>query len=140
MTSTVVVGVDGSVHAQHALEWAAQYAEMTNSTIRAVIAWHIPASAAFASIDGLELEQAAAAALEESVKAVQAAHPSLKIETAVEPGLAAQVLLDAARTADLLVLGSRGHGAFAGMLLGSVSTHCVHHARCPVVVVPGEER
>ena len=52
-------------------------------------------------------------------------------------GNAAQVLLDVARDADLLVVGSRGHGGFTGALLGSVSQHCVHHAPCPVVVVRG---
>jgi nucleotide-binding universal stress UspA family protein len=53
----------------------------------------------------------------------------------VTEGNPAQVLLDAARGADLLVVGSRGHGGFAEALLGSVSQHCVHHARCPVVVI-----
>jgi nucleotide-binding universal stress UspA family protein len=50
-------------------------------------------------------------------------------------GPPARVLIDASQNADLLVVGSRGHGAFAGMLIGSVSQHCVHHASCPVVVV-----
>jgi nucleotide-binding universal stress UspA family protein len=54
-------------------------------------------------------------------------------------GNAAQVLLDASDGADLLVVGSRGHGGFTEALLGSVSQHCVHHARCPVVVIRGRE-
>jgi nucleotide-binding universal stress UspA family protein len=62
-------------------------------------------------------------------------HPVL-VSTRVMEGPAAQVLLDAGRGAELMVLGSRGHGAFAGMLLGSVSQHCVQHATCPTVVIP----
>ena len=54
-------------------------------------------------------------------------------------GNAAQVLLDASDGADLLVVGSRGHGGFTEALLGSVSQHCVHHAHCPVVVIRGQE-
>ena len=53
----------------------------------------------------------------------------------VREGNAAQVLLDAAQGADLLVVGSRGHGGFTEALLGSVSQHCVHHAQCPIVIV-----
>ena len=54
-------------------------------------------------------------------------------------GIPAQVLLDASDGADLLVVGSRGHGGFTGALLGSVSQHCVHHAHCPVVVIRAQE-
>jgi nucleotide-binding universal stress UspA family protein len=64
--------------------------------------------------------------------------PSAPIVTRVVQGHPAQVLLDAARGADLLVVGSRGHGTLAGMLLGSVSQHCVQHSPCPVVVVPAD--
>jgi nucleotide-binding universal stress UspA family protein len=59
----------------------------------------------------------------------------VEIRPKVAEGNAAQVLLDASDGADLLVVGSRGHGGFAEALLGSVSQHCVHHATCPVVVI-----
>jgi nucleotide-binding universal stress UspA family protein len=58
---------------------------------------------------------------------------------AIVQGPPAQVLLDAAAGAQMLVVGSRGHGTLAGMLLGSVSQHCVQHAPCPVVVIPPDE-
>jgi nucleotide-binding universal stress UspA family protein len=61
------------------------------------------------------------------------------VRARVVEGNAAQVLLDASDGADLLVVGSRGHGGFTEALLGSVSQHCVHHARCPVVVIRGEQ-
>jgi nucleotide-binding universal stress UspA family protein len=63
---------------------------------------------------------------------------SVAIRTTVVRGHPAQVLLETATGAYLLVVGSRGHGTFAGMLLGSVSQHCVQHAPCPVLVVPQE--
>jgi nucleotide-binding universal stress UspA family protein len=60
---------------------------------------------------------------------------ALEIDQVVAHGHAAGVLIERSREADLLVVGTRGHGGFTGMLLGSVSAHCVHHAHCPVVVV-----
>lgn len=139
MSGTVVVGVDGSPSCSAALEWAADYAELTGKRLQAVIAWHFPASAGW-TVDAGDVASAAHDAIHEALKPIAQRHPDLDIEPVVEEGIAAPVLLDSARTADLLVVGSRGHGAFAGMLLGSVSMHCVHHARCPVVVVPGDER
>jgi nucleotide-binding universal stress UspA family protein len=61
------------------------------------------------------------------------------VRALIVEGNAAQVLLDASDGADLLVVGSRGHGGFTEALLGSVSQHCVHHAHCPVVVIRGQE-
>jgi nucleotide-binding universal stress UspA family protein len=62
----------------------------------------------------------------------------VRVRGHVIEGNAAKVLLDASDGADLLVLGSRGHGGFAEALLGSVSQHCVHHAHCPVLVIRGD--
>ena len=64
----------------------------------------------------------------------------VRVRSLIAEGNPAQVLLDAAAGADLLVVGSRGHGGFAEALLGSVSQHCVHHAHCPVVVIRGKEQ
>src|SRR5258708_1573748 len=88
------------------------------------------------------LEQAAfgefaAATLSNSIRAVSA-QSYVSVNPVVRHGHAAQELLDAADEADLLVVGSRGHGGFAGALLGSVSQHCIHHAPCPVVIIRGQ--
>jgi nucleotide-binding universal stress UspA family protein len=68
------------------------------------------------------------------VAPVRAAHPGLTIEETVAEGHAAPVLVEASKGADLLVVGSRGHGEFVGMLIGSVSEYCAGHAACPVLV------
>jgi nucleotide-binding universal stress UspA family protein len=66
------------------------------------------------------------------------AHRPADLQVTVQEGHATKVLLDAGRGARMLVLGSRGHGGFAGLLLGSVSSACAQHATCPVVVVHGD--
>lgn len=137
-TGLVVVGVDGSEASKDALRWAIRYARTTGATVRAVIAWHYPTSfgwAATPAISETDLESDARAALKETIDQVIVASEPVTVQTEVVEGPAALMLLRAASEADLLVVGSRGHGAFAGMLLGSVGQHCVHHATCPVVVV-----
>lgn len=134
----VVVGVDGSEASKDALRWAIRYARMAGATVQAVTAWHYPASFGWApspAIPQMDLEGEARQALKETVEQVLGATEPVTIQTQVVEGPPALMLLKAAEDADLLVVGSRGHGAFAGMLLGSVSGHCVHHAACPVVVV-----
>jgi nucleotide-binding universal stress UspA family protein len=134
----IVVGVDGSEESKDALRWAVRQAEVTGAPIHAVTTWHIPPygySAPGAAYEGRDFAQWAKETLEETVNDVGGEHPKVTISTSVEAGPAAAKLLEASAGADLLVVGSRGHGAFAGMLLGSVSEHCVTHAQCPVVVV-----
>jgi nucleotide-binding universal stress UspA family protein len=134
----VVVGVDGSAESVAALNWAAAYAAATAARVRAVMAWHYPAAVgpapagvAPAAITD-EVRQHVAEAL---AKVVAEAAVSSEIQQQIGYGHPAQVLVDQSADADLLVVGHRGHGAFAGMLVGSVSIHCVMHAHCPVVVV-----
>jgi nucleotide-binding universal stress UspA family protein len=141
----VVVGVDGSEASADALRWAVRYARMTGATVRAVTVWHYPASFGWApttAIPEMDLEGDARQALKETLEQVVGAEGPVTIQTHVVEGPPALMLLRAAEDADLLVVGSRGHGAFAGMLLGSVSEHCVHHATCPVVVIrhPRDQR
>jgi nucleotide-binding universal stress UspA family protein len=138
----IVVGVDGAEAAQEALAWAVQQAELTGATVEAVIAWHYPVACGagpFAPVPMLDTDFAGTArrVLATAVsRAADSAGP-VRVSSIVREGNAADVLIDAAEGADLLVVGSRGHGGFAEALLGSVSQHCVHHARCPVVIIPG---
>lgn len=136
----IIVGVDGSEHARRALEWAATEARLRGAKVVAVHAWHIPATAystyTMPLIEPESLRSAAEATLAAAAAAVDADATGTVLEQRVVEGAAAQVLLREADHASLLVVGSRGHGGFAGLLLGSVSQQVVHHARCPVVIVP----
>lgn len=140
-TECIVVGVDGSAESAAALAWAVRYATAFGATIRAVFAWHYPTSAGLppvgvapGTVTG-EVTEHMREQLAHAVAAAVGADPGIEIEQKIAYGNAAQALIDESKSADLLVVGSRGHGAFSGMLLGSVSTHCVTHAACPVTVV-----
>lgn len=133
---TIVVGVDTSESSKDALLWAAQQAQLTGASLRVVMAWEIPTMAFWAPLpEGLDLSKDARDALEETIREALGPDPKVPITTVVAEGHPAPVLLEQSRDAELLVVGSRGHGEFTGMLLGSVSEHCVAHAPCPVVVV-----
>ena len=141
----VVVGVDGSAESVRALGWAARYATATGAQVQALLAWHYPAAAGPAPA-GVAPEPARSqaearerATLDETIVQAYSGQPGPVAEARLGYGHPAQVLIDASREADLLVVGHRGHGAFTGMLLGSVSIHCVTSAFCPVVVVRGSD-
>lgn len=89
------------------------------------------------SIDASVIYVTAAAVLEHELQLLQSRHPKLPpITTRAIQGHPGHALLDAAKDADLLVVGTRGHGGFAGLLLGFTSTYLAHHAPCPLVIVP----
>lgn len=135
----IVVGVDGSASARAALRWALAQAERTGVRVRAVTAWEIPAYAGWMPTVPVEDLGAAAGKMLAAVvgEALELEEPGVEVRESVLPGHPAQLLVDESAHAALLVVGSRGHGTFAGTLLGSVSQHCVQHAHCPVVVVRG---
>lgn len=134
--STIVVGVDTSESSKDALRWAARQAELTGSDLRVVMSWEIPSMAFWAPFpEGLDLEKDARQALDATVDEVLGTEPAVKVSKVVVAGHPAPSLIAQSADADLLVVGNRGHGEFTGMLVGSVSEHCVAHARCPVVVV-----
>jgi nucleotide-binding universal stress UspA family protein len=141
----IVVGVDQSAGANAALRFALQEARLRHATLRVVHAWqfgYIGATGleAWLPAAGGELEdfrRGAEASLEQTLEEVGADTDGVTIERRVEQGQAATVLIEESQGADLLVVGSRGHGGFAQLLLGSVSQQCAQHAACPVVVVRG---
>ena len=145
--SSVVVGVDGSAGSNEALDWAIAEARLRHAPLRAVHAWTyvrqlIPSLVGYPysaeSLDSTvdDRRQAAEQVLGQATGALADVH-EIEIERVIGEGSAAQVLIGAVGPDDLLVVGSRGHGGFANLLLGSVSQQCAHHAPCPVVIVRG---
>lgn len=148
----VAVGVDGSTGAKHALRWALDEARLRKAPLRAVHAWmfgysggsiadypywggSIMTPADHFGIDLRDLHRAAEELLERELADAGADTDEIEIDRQVIQSPATEALIGAVTTDDLLVVGSRGHGGFANLLLGSVSLQCVHYAPCPVVVV-----
>jgi nucleotide-binding universal stress UspA family protein len=141
----IVVGVDHSAGAKAALRFALEEARLRRTTLRVVHAWQFGYIGA-PGIEGTlptvggdleEIRRGAEAALDRTLREVAADAADVEIERRVDQGAAAAVLVEESRGADLLAVGSRGHGGFAQLLLGSVSQQCAQHAECPVVIVRG---
>jgi nucleotide-binding universal stress UspA family protein len=139
----IVAGVDQSAGAKAALRFALDEARLRQATLRVVHAWQFGYIGAtglegWVPAVGGELEdfrRGAEAALDQTLKEVGADAAGVTIERRLEQGSAAGVLIDESQDAELLIVGSRGHGGFAQLLLGSVSQQCAQHAACPVVIV-----
>ncbi|MFD5462167.1 universal stress protein [Kitasatospora sp. NPDC127059] len=129
--------MDGSAVSRPALRWAVEQARLTGAVVDAVTAWTYPTITAWARTTAdPQIDRSARNAPARTVEEVVGPEPPVEIRQRAIRGNAAEVLLEQARGADLLVVGSRGYGGFERALLGSVSRHCVEHAPCPVVVVP----
>ncbi len=139
----VVVGVDGSAESVSALRWAAGYAKATGAALTAVLSWHYPAPVGLAPVGVApravsdEVRSNLQEALDKTLAEAFGTSAPANVQAKLAYGHPAAVLVEESRQADLLVVGHRGHGAFTGMLVGSVSIHCVSNAACPVVVVRG---
>lgn len=136
----IVVGVDGSEISAVAVDFAFEQAQARSTTLTAVLAWHDPVRTGPGDVLPLvydldALEQESAAVLAESVAGHAEKYPDVEVRQELVRGHADDVLIAAGRSAELLVVGSRGRGAFRGLLLGSTSRSLVHHAPCPVAVV-----
>lgn len=133
----IVVGVDGSLPSKAALAWAVRQAGLTGAAVDVVTAWEFPSffPAPWPPDLGGDWKELALRVVTEAVAGLPDSARQVEIRPTVTEGNASQVLLDASDGADLLVVGSRGHGGFMEALLGSVGQHCVHHATCPVVVI-----
>ncbi|HEY1832623.1 MAG TPA: universal stress protein [Acidimicrobiales bacterium] len=133
----IVAGIDGSPSSVATLEWAAEQAKLTGSSLEVMTTWQWPSSYGWAMPVPSDFDPRGETANEVSrvVKVVQDAVPDVVMRTHIVEGHPAPTLVEASHEADLLVVGSRGYGEFAGMLLGSVSEYCTHHSRCPVVII-----
>jgi nucleotide-binding universal stress UspA family protein len=133
----IVVGVDGSKPARAALAWAATQAALTAAPLTVITTWSYPTSYGYPMAWPTDMDFAADAKseLEASIHDVLGTNPPVKITASVIEGHPSLVLVDASKSAALVVVGSRGHGEFTGMLLGSVSEFVATHAHCPVVII-----
>ena len=136
----IVVGVDGSPASVRALRWALGQAELTGAEVKAVYAWQVPAmyGATAMSMPGEQLAEIAESTLDEILDHVVGDAHVVPVSRVLVQAHPAKALLEESEGADLLVVGSRGHGGFVGALIGSVSQQVVQHATCPVVVVRAE--
>jgi nucleotide-binding universal stress UspA family protein len=106
----IIVGIDGSAHSARALEWAIKEGALQHAPVTVITVNSVPASP-------------------------WTGNPTVLAQDPAELARLRQELIDASRDADLVVVGSRGAGGFARLLVGSVSNQVVHHAHCPVMVV-----
>jgi nucleotide-binding universal stress UspA family protein len=141
--SGIVVGVDGSDHSQHALEWAMTEAALRELPLSVVAVEHVAIDLWGLAPMRMERDEESRKAMEDAaqqlVDKVSALHGGtrpLSVTVKAVAGIPAQVLIDESYDADLIVVGSRGAGGFERLLMGSVSSQVAHHAACPVVVVP----
>jgi len=143
--SGITVGIDGSAHSTRALEWAINEAAIRHSPVTVLTVHTVPMSPWTGNPvtlpqDADDQEDAQQAAEEMTLKVTSqlgtAKPPSVTVSAI--SGFPVQALIEASRTADMVVVGSRGAGGFARLMIGSVSSQVVHHAHCPVVVVPSE--
>jgi nucleotide-binding universal stress UspA family protein len=136
----IVVGVDGSTPSKQALRWAARIAAASHARIDAVAAWQFPPSFGWSVVPNDWSPHADTERnLTETVDEVFGADRPANMRLTAREGNSTAILLDESDGALMLIVGSRGHGGFAGLLLGSVSAAVAEHANCPVLVVHGEQ-
>lgn len=138
---TIVVGIDGSDGSAAALEFAAHEAAVHKARLRVVTAWNVPYAVyaeGFVPPADLSatLRREAASLAARAAERVAEAEPTVYCEHEAVEGHPAEVLAAESRNASLVVVGSRGHGGFASLLLGSTSHQVAQHASCAVAIVP----
>ncbi len=135
----IVVGIDGSKDSLRALRRAAQAAPRFGAHLELVGAWDYPAGYGWAATTEWNPKDDMARELQNTVHEVFGHDRQAGLEVLLCKGNAAKVLLDRSQDALMLVVGSRGHGGFAGLLLGAVSANVAEHATCPVLVIHGAD-
>jgi nucleotide-binding universal stress UspA family protein len=146
--NVIVVGVDQSEGAKAALVFAYEEARLRGATLLAVHAWQfgyigyrgLEGAVPVLGADIRDLHDAANATLDAAVREALPDAGGVTVEQRLVEGAPGAVLVAESRNADLLVVGSRGHGGFAQLLLGSVSQQCAQHAACPVVIVRPKDK
>ena len=136
----VIAGIDGSAESASALRWAAAVATSFGGHVEVIAAWEYPASFGFSTVPEdwdpiADMRKVA----DETVAAVFGGSPPAGLVISIREGGAARVLVEASAAAAMVVVGSRGHGGFSGLLLGSVSASVAEHAACPVLIVHGDK-
>ncbi|MBC8195865.1 MAG: universal stress protein [Acidimicrobiia bacterium] len=138
----IVVGVEGSGYARAALIWAIDEAHHRDAVVEVVTCYsptYVPAAPdlGYVPLDSFDLlsevEKMQSEVIESAVECAN--HPDVEIRKVIKKGRAADTLMAAAEGADMLVVGNRGRGGFAGLRLGSVSQSIAHHSPCPLVIV-----
>jgi nucleotide-binding universal stress UspA family protein len=137
-SSRILVGVDGSASSIDALRHGAEIAAAFDAPLEALITWHLPVTPdATTLLSSWSPHDDAEQVLAQAVEAAFGGTPPASFSATVRQGPAAATLIEESADAGMLVLGSRGHGGFVGMLLGSVSSQCAAHAHCPVLIMHG---
>jgi len=132
----ILVGYDGSKYSQHALDYAAFEARLRDASVAVAIAWEVAPYDLGVTPEALStVSRTAEATLERAASYLKEHYPDIQFQTHLLEGEAAYALIELAKEADLVVVGHRGRGGFATLLLGSVSDQLIHHANVPVVVV-----
>jgi nucleotide-binding universal stress UspA family protein len=140
-TGRIVVGVDGSEASIEALKRAQNLAVPLGAQVIATAYWEFPqvyGGYVAMGIDGFE--ESAGQILKESLEKAFGPDVPENVVSRLVRGHARESLIEASRDADMIVVGRRGHGGFGGLLVGSVSSACVAHAHCPVLVVHAPEK
>jgi len=142
----IVIGTDGSGHSRRALEWAMKEAAVRHTPLTVVVVHPLVRGYAGRGVAYANDAELAWEAGEEAKREADKVLAELgdtrpeSVNVQVTSGFPAEELLSAAKDADMIVVGSRGAGGFAKLMMGSVSGQVAHHARCPVVVIPPENR
>lgn len=138
----IVVGIDGSDESRAAFAFAVREAKTHGAKLQAVTTWNVapmvyggPVAPPLPEI-GEGMQEGAKIALREAVESLGADAEGIEVEQVVREGHAGQTLVELAREADMLVVGTHGRGKVTGLLLGSVSQYCAQHTPCPIVIVP----
>lgn len=134
-STRIIVGVDGSDSSVTALAYAATIAAALNAPLEAIMSWEYPEIfRSYPPLEGWSPRREAESVLTDAVDRAFGGIPPRRLTQTALPGPAARTLIEQSKTASLLIVGSRGRGGFARLLLGSVSAACAAHARCPVLI------